>query len=351
MHIRITKYWFGTKFSPIIHPAKVVTELWIHSSKSTIVRKKGLIEVISRCIALNNTDVRHKLRLVSKYINEEELSKEDYSALYCALVNRSQKVLNEVVKISDIGEISDEEKQENIKIASSTIHLAIEEHAERIKRMETMGEKLEEFSSRLQKTTQELDSIKGMLDKQVSINSSKQDEKENQNSYNEIIKLKQKLKTKDRISEIEKLIENLDSKIKDLNEDREKSLSLVKFYIPFFSEILAIIALIIIAPLSICNFVSDMSNLDITYENLLGYITGNKLLTLGLFFSIVTFILGLTRIQNLFILSPKINKSWISEAKGSKKNTWRRNGTFKNINLILQYTIQRQYFNITGAVL
>ena len=93
------------------------------------------------CIALNNTDVRHKLRLVSKYINEEELSKEDYSALYCALVNRSQKVLNEVVKISDIGEISDEEKQENIKIASSTIHLAIEEHAERIKRMETMGEK------------------------------------------------------------------------------------------------------------------------------------------------------------------------------------------------------------------
>lgn len=107
------------------------------------------------------------------------------------------------------------------------------------------------------------------------------------------------------------MIENLDSKIKDLNEDREKSISLVKFYIPFFSEILAIIALIIIAPLSICNFVSDMSNLDITYENLLGYITGNKLLTLGLVFSIVTFILGLTRIQNLFILSPKINKSRI----------------------------------------
>ena len=106
-----------------------------------------------------------------------------------------------------------------------------------------MGEKLEEFSSRLQKTTQELDSIKGMLDKQVSINSSKQDEieklklqidnkeKENQNSYNEIIKLKQKLKTKDRISEIEKLIENLDSKIKDLNEDREKSLSLSLIHI------------------------------------------------------------------------------------------------------------------------
>ena len=43
----------------------------------------------------------------------------------------------------------------------------------------------------------------------------------------------------------------------------------------------------------------------------MGYITENKLLTLGLFFSIVTFILGLTRIQNLFILSPKINKSRI----------------------------------------
>ena len=313
----------GIKISPIIHPAKVVTELWIHSSKSTIVRKNGLIEVISRCIALNNTDVRHKLRLVSKYINEDELSKDDYSALYCALVNRSQKVLNEVVKISDIGEISDEEKQENIKIASTTIHLAIEEHSERIKRMEKMGEKLEEVSSTLQKTTQELDSIKGMLDKQVSINSSKQDEieklklqinnkeKENQNSCNEIIKLKQKLKTKDRISEIEKLIESLDSKIKDLNEDREKSISLVKFYIPFFSEILAIVALIIIAPFSICNFVSDMSNMDITYKNLWGYITGNKLLTFGLVFSIVTFILGLTRIQNLFILSPKINKSRI----------------------------------------
>lgn len=189
----IKQNYTGIKISPIIHPAKVVTELWIHSSKSTIVRKNGLIEVISRCIALNNTDVRHKLRLVSKYINEDELSKDDYSALYCALVNRSQKVLNEVVKISDIGEISDEEKQENIKIASTTIHLAIEEHSERIKRMEKMGEKLEEVSSTLQKTTQELDSIKGMLDKQVSINSSKQDEIENLN-YKLIIK-KKKIKT------------------------------------------------------------------------------------------------------------------------------------------------------------
>ena len=193
--IRFVKEKYKTLFvASIIHPAKVVAELWIHSSKSTIMRKNGLTEAISRCIALNNTDVRRKLRLISKYANEDNYSEEAYSALYCALIDRSQKVLKEVVRISDTGEISPEKKQENTLIASEVIQVALQEHSERIKRMEDMGGKIEKISSSLEETTQELVTIKALFEEKSN---------ENQHKQQEIDELKQKIENRDKLKKIE----------------------------------------------------------------------------------------------------------------------------------------------------
>lgn len=53
---------------------------------------------MSRCFALNNTDIRRKLRLVSKYYKEsdETYSQDNYQAVYTALIKRSTKAIHEV---------------------------------------------------------------------------------------------------------------------------------------------------------------------------------------------------------------------------------------------------------------
>ena len=210
--IRFVKEKYKTLFvASIIHPAKVVAELWIHSSKSTIMRKNGLTEAISRCIALNNTDVRRKLRLISKYANEDNYSEEAYSALYCALIDRSQKVLKEVVRISDTGEISPEKKQENTLIASEVIQVALQEHSERIKRMEDMGGKIEKISSSLEETTQELVTIKALFEEKSN---------ENQHKQQEIDELKQKIENRDKLKKIENNINEVNAKISSLEKDK-----------------------------------------------------------------------------------------------------------------------------------
>ena len=55
------------KAMSVIHAAKVVMNLWLHSASSILVKKTALEEVMSRCYALNQTDVRIKLRCFYKY--------------------------------------------------------------------------------------------------------------------------------------------------------------------------------------------------------------------------------------------------------------------------------------------
>lgn len=86
--------------SPIIHPSRIVMDLWIHNSKTTLIRKEALTEVIARCTALNQTDVRRKLKLISRYYKTEEFTEERYKAVYLALMDRSKEVLSGIDAIT-----------------------------------------------------------------------------------------------------------------------------------------------------------------------------------------------------------------------------------------------------------
>lgn len=298
--IRFVKEKYKTLFvASIIHPAKVVAELWIHSSKSTIMRKNGLTEAISRCIALNNTDVRRKLRLISKYANEDNYSEEAYSALYCALIDRSQKVLKEVVRISDTGEISPEKKQENTLIASEVIQVALQEHSERIKRMEDMGGKIEKISSSLEETTQELVTIKALFEEKSN---------ENKHKQQEIDELKQKIENRDKLKKIENNINEVNAKISSLEKDKKKSISLIKYYCQIILEGVSVAILIGMLFVSLYFFITDATCKEYENFDLWQYIKTNKFKIAGTLIPTFSFILGATRIQSLMILSPKINK-------------------------------------------
>lgn len=112
---------------PIIHPARIVMDLWIHNSKTTNIRRNALTEVIARCTALNQTDVRRKLRLISKHYKENEFSEENYKAVYIALMNRSKQVISEVDMIQNQNESEEKicQRIENI------IRTAIQEEVQR----------------------------------------------------------------------------------------------------------------------------------------------------------------------------------------------------------------------------
>lgn len=77
-------------------------------------KKNGLVEIMSRCFALNNTDIRRKLRLVGKYYKESDgnYSHENYQAIYNALICRSTKAINEINLIIDNEEKDVENKEE-----------------------------------------------------------------------------------------------------------------------------------------------------------------------------------------------------------------------------------------------
>lgn len=87
--IAFVKQEFREKISPILHPANIISDLWLHDPKCTLVKENGLTEMMTRCIALNNTDVRRKLRQLAKFIETDSLTESDYVAVYNSLINRS----------------------------------------------------------------------------------------------------------------------------------------------------------------------------------------------------------------------------------------------------------------------
>ncbi len=112
---------------PIIHPARIVMDLWIHNSKTVNIRRSVLTEVIARCTALNQTDVRRKLRLISKHYKEDQFTAEKYRAVYMALMSRSRQVISEIDAIQNtyMNEADIYQRIENI------IRIALQEDEQR----------------------------------------------------------------------------------------------------------------------------------------------------------------------------------------------------------------------------
>ena len=86
LNAELIKYYKDQKqdsyILPIIHPARIVMDLWIHNSKTTNIRRNALTEVIARCTAVNQTDVRRKLRLISKHYKRERVFRRNEGRIY-----------------------------------------------------------------------------------------------------------------------------------------------------------------------------------------------------------------------------------------------------------------------------
>ena len=283
----------------LLHPAKIVIDLWIHNSHSSLIKKNGLTEVMSRCFALNNTDIRRKLRLVSKYYKEsdETYSQDNYQAVYTALIKRSTKAIHEVnYIIKNEQEDIDNKEEVNRSHIQALIKIAVDEELSKQQKNIELSEKLTKLEEAVKEAS-----------KTVSVSNIKsaEDEKTIQGLQAELEKQKG-------INKIKEEIDFISKKISQMEIEKDKSICLIKFYLILFLECIFFMGFILCIILLIISYCNTKSTIN--FET---YVSENLWLIIGFCVSAIGF--TVRTVQQLYTLSPKIK---YEDVKAEQINYW-----------------------------
>lgn len=283
----------------LLHPAKIVIDLWIHNSHSSLIKKNGLTEVMSRCFALNNTDIRRKLRLVSKYYKEsdETYSQDNYQAVYTALIKRSTKAIHEVnYVIKNEQEDIDNKEEVNKSHIQALIKIAVDEELSKQQKNINLSEKLTKLEEAVKEAS-----------KTVSVSNMKsaEDEKTIQGLQAELEKQK-------RINKINEEIDSISKKISQMEIEKDKSICLIKFYLILLLECIFFMGFILCIILLIISYCNTKNTISFGT-----YICENLWLIIGFCVSAIGF--SVRTVQQLYTLSPKIK---YEDIKSEQTNYW-----------------------------
>lgn len=120
--------------SSVITPGTVVLKLWIHGSQITDVKGEVLTEMVSRCLALSQTDARRKIRLFFKYRKGSDIPEQDVKDMYSSLIHRSNDVILKFEELEKIDSSEAEDKDEAAAaLLTSLVDVAHEESQQRHK--------------------------------------------------------------------------------------------------------------------------------------------------------------------------------------------------------------------------
>ena len=153
----------------LIHPGKIVIELWMHNAKSSTstIKNNLLVETLARCLMLNNKSVRGKLEIVSRYYNDSTMNfdPETYKGIILGLFQRDKKLIESIDEISEneknkqnqknidvIRKITEEGKQRFITHKKEQIlyKARIDEFVMKSAEQESMQKKMKEKQTELQ---------------------------------------------------------------------------------------------------------------------------------------------------------------------------------------------------------
>lgn len=302
------------KLSLLIHPAKIIIDLWIHSSHSSFVKKNGLTEIMSRCFALNNTDIRRKLRLVAKYYKESDTnySRENYQAIYKALIGRSTKAMHEINLVINNEEKNIENKEEtNKKHIEALIKIAVEEEISKQQRNSDLSKEIANLSKDRKIAEAEIISAKKVNKiKDRDIQLLQEQQSKNQETITE---LREELKKQKRLSEINERISIIGSELTNLEKNKNNSICLIKYYLIIGLELLCLLVGIICLFIAICSYINKDESI-----NFQTYISDNWIIWgITVIFSALGFITK--TIHPLYILNPRIKYEAI---KKEQINYW-----------------------------
>jgi hypothetical protein len=202
--------------SPIIHPSRIVLDLWIHDSKTTVIKKEALAEAIARSTALNQTDVRRKLRQISKCYKSEEFTEDKYKAVFLALMDRSKQVMGNVDAMVASADTDVENAQ---RLAEQIVQMSITLEAER-----------REANIDLQRRLDELKEIVLKGEEEKKANS---DAKDTYTGW-----IEEKSKNQGRLLEI-------DPKLANYEKERDKSTSMWRYWLSMILQIFCLIVILI----------------------------------------------------------------------------------------------------------
>lgn len=263
-------------FPSVIHPSRIVSDLWIHNSKCTLLKENALAETMSRCIALSHIDARRKLKLISKYFNDDNYSEEKYNALFLALLDRSRRVLEEVNGL----DTEDDPKKAEMRF-NEAVKIAVEEALRKKEGNAELKARLDE------------------LDKSIRQDEAR-NKQEEETKNRQIEKLKYELSQKSRLIEITRLIHETDSELSKLERQKQKSVCMFKFHLVLICEILCVLLLTGSVAFLLYNVMTGRTDAAFFKNNIIAVIT---LLASGIFTA--------SRLRSLYMLSPRINRNAI----------------------------------------
>lgn len=281
----------------LLHPGQLVLNLWIHNATSSIVKKSGLVESISRCFAMNQTDVRNKLKAISRYISKDTFSLEDIKYMYSALIKRSKKAIENVNKLISAEGDDDDKKASIVKILMETSkneeqkrqHSRLEDKEE-MQRLESEIDSLKKTISAIQtekdSSAEKINTLQSQIKTAASENTAKE---------KEITELKGFIEQNKKKEELRKAIDQKKIAIQELDTQRQKSVRYFKFWFTIGWEFIFLVGLFVsltLFILAICKKQEFGHSLAATVFSILGLIP---------------------RCKDLYILTPIVKRNQIKE--------------------------------------
>ncbi len=287
----------------LLHPGQIVLNLWIHNATSSITKRAGLVEVISRCFAMNQTDVRRKLRAISRYLKENDFTPNDMKDMYNDLIRRSKETINEFEQLDN--PVLDED---NRKKKVMVLIEASKKHAE-----ELQHSRMEDETKQV-RLASEIRDLREQIDVLQSNNASMEEKNkklsrqieatrvEGQEKTEEIENLKRIISNKDKREKLKEEIHNKEGLIKEMEEKRQKSVSYIKFWVIISIDVLFLLLLVFSIGYLIYIACGGRGERSVTY--------------IGIAISLLAL---LPRIKNLFILTPIVK---FVEHKKEQLRSW-----------------------------
>lgn len=279
--------------SAVIHSAKVVMNLWLHSSRSENIRQATLAEVMTRCFALNQTDARQKLKAFYKYYRDCSLTPDDIKNMYGSLVVRSA---NTIVAVDRLIENENSDAAEKERISREIIEglkAAVEqERIEREDAIATANQKVAELTKKTESLERAFEEGQSSsLEKDAII---KQYESNHGSNKETIARLEKELKTMTQLKQIEEEIGRLNKQKNEMEKERDKTVKYFKFWVVATLEVLAVIALLFCLVMALITWVNKND-----WQNVYTWFT----IGLG-----VTIMAVVKNLSNLSILEPGPSK-------------------------------------------
>lgn len=284
----------------VISSGQVVMSLWLHNANKSVLKVAALAETISRCLALNQTSVRRKLRMFLSHYKKLNLSNEDIGAMYSTLIDRSNTTLQKFEELSVEEEKYGGPNDDTLKIACEIVQLAKKESQKRKEFDDNESERNKQLLEQVNQLSKELNAVREQgLDSKVKIESLTSALNVAEESKN---KIQKELDRRDREIELNREYAEVNRRIEKLQSEATNSISYFKFW---FNIILEIILLAVIVAMLVTYAISVFC----PGFNFVDWL--KSLLVVG----IVPFFTTCSHIKNLYILEPRVAKNNIRKVQ------------------------------------